>query len=203
MFLAIRGNSTPGFDENFDVGKIFGLDEAPQIFTEISGKKLSINAIPAVEEDDVIPVGFECQTSAVFTLEATGMDGFSGDVEFYLEDLQEGIIVNLKENPVYAFTGGGTGTQERFRLHLGNPEAVGEPVFNPVRIYTVNGEIHILNLPKGNTSVYVYDLLGRQVASWQINEENSFRMKVETITGYYVVKVQTGNQLITEKVFIK
>ncbi len=136
-------------------------------------------------------------------LSASGIEGFDQSVEFYLEDLKEGTVQNLRENPVYIFDSSPLNEASRFLLHFENPNAVGETVINPIRVYADNNEIHILNLTQGQASVYVFDIMGRQVAEQHLNGENSTSIKIQTGTGYYLVNVQTGDQFTTQKVFIR
>jgi hypothetical protein len=203
VFVCFNEQATEDYDPEYDVRKLYGLNEAPQLYTVITGDELSINVLPDLGDNRIVEIGFECGVSNTFTINASGMNGFDEHVEFYLEDLKSGTAQNLKENPVYLFTGVEGDEPSRFRLHFGNPNTVEETVPNPISIYAENNKIHILNLTQGQVSVYVYDLMGRQVAEKQVNCENTIGIKVETETGYYLIKVQTGEQFITQKVFIK
>lgn len=203
MFISFNELSTQGYDTDYDVEKLYGLDEAPQLYAEITGKNLSINTLPSVDENLIIPIGFECGVSSTFTIIASGIEGFDQGVEFYLEDLKEGTVQNLNENPVYSFVNEPIDDASRFLLHFTNPTAIDDHLVNEVRIYSENNEIHILNLTQRQASVHLYDLMGRMIAENQVKGETSFNVKVESGTGYYLVKVDTGDQVITQKVFIQ
>jgi hypothetical protein len=203
IFVNFNELSTEGYDPDYDVEKMYGLDEAPQLYSSIAGKNLSINSIPTLDENRIIPIGFECEVSTNFTIATSGMEGFTENVEFYLEDLKEGIVQNLKEIPEYTFTGSSSDEPGRFLLHFANPNSIGESIPNPVSIYADNNTIHILNIGQTMATVHVYDLMGRQIKETKIFGEKTAAIKVDAETGYYLVKVQTSDQFVTEKVFIK
>jgi len=46
-------------------------------------------------------------------------------------------------------------------------------------------------------------MMGREIARKLNSRDHITQIEVNAGTGYYVVKAQTGNQFITEKVFIK
>jgi hypothetical protein len=203
VFIGFNDLATEDYDSEFDVRKLYGIQQAPQLYSIIPGNELSINILPETGDDRIVPLRFECEVPSTFTLEAAGMDGFDLNTEFYLEDLKEGVIQNIGDDPVYVFSSELGDDPSRFLLHFGNPNTVGETILNPVKVYADNGVIHILNLTQRQASVCVFDEIGRQIAEKQVNGENTMGIKVETGNGYYIVKVQTGEKFITEKVFIK
>jgi hypothetical protein len=203
MFISFKELSTHGYDTDYDIEKLFGLDDAPQLYTEIPGKKLSINALPAMEENLVIPIGFECGVPSDFTITVSGIEGFDQNIEIFLEDLKEGIIHNLIINPDYSFVSDPLDESSRFLLHFGNPNAIGENSANSVRIYANENLVHILNPMMENLDIEVYDVVGRQVTMKHLNGETKVEILVTSGTGYYLVKVLTGDKIVTQKVFIK
>jgi hypothetical protein len=56
---------------------------------------------------------------------------------------------------------------------------------------------------QGNTTgkAGVFDIMGREVCSFRLN--NELTKKALYRTGYYIVKVETGNGVTVKKVFIK
>jgi hypothetical protein len=203
MFINFNEFSTEGYDTDFDVEKLYGLNEAPQLYSIIAGKNLSINALPELNENLIIPVGFECAETSDFTVQATGLDGFEENVNVYLEDLLSGTVQNLNENPIYDFTGGNSEDPMRFRLHFDNLTVAEELVSNPVRIYSNQNMVFIHDLKPGNVMVNIYDMMGRQIEEMQTTSARVICMQVNTQAGFYIVKVQTGDQFYTKKVYIK
>ena len=203
IFINFNELSTVGYDTDYDIEKLFGLDEAPQLYCEIPGKQLSINALPALEENLIIAIGFECGVPSDFTITVSGTEGFSQNFELYLEDLKEGIIHNLTNNPDYSYVSEPLDESSRFLLHFGNPSTVGENATNAVKIYSDDNQIHILNPAQEILVIEVYDVVGRKVAMKRVNGETKTEIIVTSGTGYYLVKVQIDDQIVTQKVFIR
>lgn len=203
IFISFNKHSTNIYDTDYDMEKLFGLVDAPQLYSNIPGKKLSINTLPQVEEALIIPIGFECGVAGTFTITVSGIEGFDQDVEFYFEDLQEGTIQNLKANPGYTFISDPMFDSSRFLLHFGNPNTIDESLPKLIRVYADNGEIHIMNLTQDDAHAFVYDLVGKKVAETDIERESRSIIKTESGTGYYIVKIQNGKQLFTEKILLR
>jgi hypothetical protein len=62
-----------------------------------------------------------------------------------------------------------------------------------------------LTVQSGITNVKLYSLLGREILSTELNNSiNTQTISTERIaTGVYVIKLQSGNNLITKKLIIK
>ena len=60
-------------------------------------------------------------------------------------------------------------------------------------------------MQSGNTNVKLYGLLGREILSTSLNNlTNTQTISTETIaTGVYVIKLQSGNRVLTKKLIIK
>ena len=62
-----------------------------------------------------------------------------------------------------------------------------------------------LAIQSGNTNVKLYSLLGREILSKELNNStNTQTISTETIaTGVYVIKLESGNRVLTKKLIIK
>jgi hypothetical protein len=203
MFVNFNEQATEEYDVNYDVEKIFGLDEAPQIYAGITDKQLSINSLPNIGDDRIVNIGFECSVNTTFNINVSGMEGFDEDTEFYLEDLKEGTVQNLKDNPQYNFTSEVSNDPSRFLLHFGNPSAIEENVTEWIKIYSYNNVINILNPSQGKMNIFVCDILGRQIIEKEVNGIGMIQLQTQAERGYYIVKVQSGNQVTQKKVFLQ
>ncbi|MBM3436487.1 MAG: lamin tail domain-containing protein [Bacteroidetes bacterium] len=205
MFVSFNEQSTEDYDVNYDVEKIAGLNEAPQLFAEIAGKQLSINALPNIGENRIVNIGFECSVFTSFTIDASGMDGFNLDVDIYLEDLKTAIVQNLKENPVYAFTGEAGDLPSRFLLHFNNNMAVPE---NPagssgINAYVYHKDIYITSESGVKGTAVIYDLLGKEIVRENLNGESVRKISLNDFSGFAVVTVISDKGNLNEKVYIQ
>lgn len=144
-------------------------------------------------DSDIVPLGIEVPVAGNHTIAIGYLDGlFAGNQNIYLEDRALAIIHDLKANP-YHFTVANTGQlNERFVLRF-TTEALGtsDPaaVANSVKIYGNQG-IHISSGLQNIQSVWVYDLLGRELAvKKNIGQQSVTLSEIAVSNSAYLVKV--------------
>lgn len=203
LFVRAEFNTTENYDPQMDVQKLFGLDYAPQIYTLKPGNKLSIITIPDINDDRNVQMGFECSVPGNFTLEASEMEGFDSNVEIYLDDLLKGITSNLRDDPVYTFNHDLNADPNRFVIHFANINAISENNLDNFKIYSYNDIVYVQNPLQKNGLLKIYDMMGKEIMQQDFHGESELQLQIETQAGFYLVRVQTSSQLITQKVFLK
>jgi len=196
--------TTTGYDFNYDAAKLAGGTETPQIYSLLSDNmKVAYNIQPFVTENTVVPMGFTCGVNGNYTLNASNLESFDASCRIYLEDLKEGMIQDIKANPVYNFNYTTGDAANRFVLHFSNPLGINDQHANGVQVYTFESSLYIKNLSNQSLkNVFVYDLLGKAVFSSALNQ-NPLQKFVTTLNqGYYVVKVVSETGVTTQKVYI-
>ena len=133
------------------------------------------------------------------------------NVNVYLEDSQQGTMTLLNEQDFELTPESTLSEVGRFYLHLtedtfSNEDEVETNLLNVFKadynsFITVEG----LAMQSGNTNVKLYGLLGREILSTELNNlTNTQIISTETIaTGVYVIKLQSGNRVLTKKLIIK
>ncbi len=109
-------------------------------------------------------------------------------------------------NPAYTFSSAKTDDAARFLLHFGGTFSVNDKEMeSPVTIYASGNTIYIFGTSGVmlNGRVIVYNMIGQQVMQQQLSENSLARINLNGATGYYLVKVVTGDQVFSGKVFIK
>ncbi len=168
--------------------------ELPQLFSITpEGTFLSVNGLP---ETNSVPLGFTAVESGVFTINAIE----TGDFEhIYLEDLLTNNVTNLLTNS-YTFNYNSGDQVERFVLHF-NTLAVSDLSEQLASIYTEGHTVHI-NLPeKTDGQVMVYNTTGQLILSDKWSSDHHELTLNQT--GFYILKIQLNDQVISKKVFIK
>jgi hypothetical protein len=196
-------NATNGFDGEFDAYKLYGLYDCPQIFSIHSENNLSINTLPDISNNQVIPVGFKTGLSGTFTLSASGFESFPASATFYLTDLITGTVQNLNLNPEYIFSASPANPEHRFNLHFAPVGYEEKGKLNPVQIYSFNEKIYIRTQPGIHGVATLYDLPGRVILTRQIEEGTLNTISTSIPSGYYLIKVTSNGRTDTEKVFIR
>jgi hypothetical protein len=209
-FVNFNENSTMDFDSNFDGYKIYGLDEAPQLYTKQGDNILRVNVMPEVTSGLFIPVGLEVSSETEYTIVVNGLTSFSEGVSVFLEDLKENLLIDLSEQIDYTFMASPLDDPNRFILHFGVLGVEEQPVLTvekekAVVIYSNENSIYIRdkqdNELKGN--VLVYNIMGQEILNKRLENISLNKIDLYTETGYYVVKVFTDEGVYSQKVFIK
>jgi hypothetical protein len=209
-FVNFNENSTMDFDSKFDGYKIYGLVEAPQLYTTQGDNKLRVNVMPEISSGLFIPLGLEVSSESEYTLVVNGLTSFAEGVSVYLEDLKENIMIDLAEQIDYTFIASPMDDANRFILHFGVLGVEEQPVLtvekeNAIVIYSNENSIYIRdkqdNELKG--SVLVYNIMGQEMLNKKLDAISLNKIDLYTETGYYVVKVFTDEGVYSQKVFIK
>ena len=191
--------------DNFDVRKMFGLDEAPQLYSILPDELLSINTLSTLQGSTFVDLGFECAVTEIFTINAGEIESFDKSVSIYLEDKLEGINIDLYENPVYTFAHDPLNEADRFVLHFEAPNDIIElpQEKEEVKIFSYANKVYVIpeEITMGN--IFIYDLLGQEIKNTSLIQDGKTIVNVENGTGYFIVKVVTENSVVSKKVFIK
>ncbi|MDP4267953.1 MAG: T9SS type A sorting domain-containing protein, partial [Bacteroidota bacterium] len=111
-------NATDGID-NYDTELISNTDTAfAQIYTVVSGKKLSVNSLSQLTKSVSIPLGFKTGNSGIFSISAANIGSFGANVTIILEDILLNKTQILSQNPLYTFTSGVVNDTKRFVIHF-------------------------------------------------------------------------------------
>jgi hypothetical protein len=192
--VRIKAGSSNDYDAELDAIKLFGtLDEAPQIYSLANDEKLSINAIPQVQD---VPFGITAGLSGTYTVEATEVNNMR---EVILEDIKTGSMHDLK-TAAYSFDYDNGEDQLRFILHF-TPLGLQEPVDSGAAIYA-SEQCIIVHMPQNDSyTVNVYDIAGKLIHSkGKLNGTGRIRVNE---TGVYLVNVISGNTMLVKKVLIQ
>jgi hypothetical protein len=194
-YIRFSEDAQANFDSKYDAYKLFSTaDNSPQIYTTSGDLELAINTQPAVE---LVHMGFTSSTSGSYTIEAIETSDFANVV---LEDVVTGIETDLlKDSYTFNYTEGEN--PNRFIVHftpLGTPELEA----NSIHIWSSERNIYV-SVPETVTGdVAVYNMMGQEVVANKVIPGMNV-IPVNDVNTYYVVKVMSGNNVKTEKVFIR
>ena len=188
--------------ENFDSEKMMVVDDVPQIYSLTGDNtEVAINGQPdlTASEERIIPLGFSTNIAGTFTLNATNLADFNPSVSVYLEDLQQSVLQDLRQNNLYNFTSGVVNSTSRFKLHFAYMlTSLSTELAPAALVYADDNEIYV-NSPSAST-VEVFNALGKKVSDGKA-EKGLNKFPLNTAKGFYIVKVQTGSAIVTKKVF--
>jgi len=116
--------ATTGFDSGYDAWKMFSSNPlVPSIYTRIdSVSALSINALPSLVNDLNVPLYIKVGATDNYTIIATEIGTFAGNINIILEDTQTGYTQDLRTNASYTINVTDTAifnaTPNRFIVHF-------------------------------------------------------------------------------------
>ncbi len=202
--IGINSDATDNFDSQFDVYKLMGLEEAPQLYTYREENKLAVDQFSEFSGNKLIPLGIKTGAPAEYTFHIENLEYFNQDIEVYLEDKVNGTLINVRENPEYTFSTEDGTDESRFVLHLkagsvGTDENI---VQNEINIYSYDKIVYFHTPTDFRGYVTVINMMGQEVVRKNVTGTHT-SVKVNDGTGYYVVKIQSDINLVTKKVFIK
>jgi hypothetical protein len=194
-------NATAEFDGDYDAYKLFA-DNIPQLNSVTpSGTALAINTLDALSENLIIPLSFNSPMDGQVTFTISELIGIDG--ELYIEDLLNDEIDQIFENTVYTFDHSPMNEDGRFLLHFGNPIGMDENYFESISIYSEGNTVY-LNNPSGiSGEIIIYDMMGQEIYQDVLIQQGLVSIKLNHETAYYLVKIQSGTNLIIKKVFIR
>ena len=194
------------YEPGYDAYKLYGLHEAPQIYTKITDEKVTCNSLPFAQKNMVIPMGFSCGVNGQYTLTADKMGTFKNNIGISLEDLKLNTTRDLRQNPAYTFSYDTLDNTDRFLLHFYNPSfgIEDKKTDNRVQIYSFGSSVYIRSTDgtvlSGN--VFIYNMIGREFYLGQLMGNTLNRITPGVNEGYYVVKVVTKNGVYTDKIYL-
>jgi hypothetical protein len=202
-YINFNSNATANYDGQFDVEKIFGIDAAPQFYSTITNKNLSINTLPSLTSPVVVPMSLNVGANTTYTITASEMNSFANGTTITLEDTKTSTFTNLMQQAVYTFTASPADNANRFKLHFG-VNGINENGNGNISIYSNSNVIYVNNNSKEVVKkIVVMNVLGQEILNKKAANTTVNTITMDVASAYYVVKVITENKVYTEKVYVR
>jgi len=189
-------DATEEFDGQYDASKFFSYSENnPLVFSKSMMDSYSINSLPkSVQEVSIDVAGIN---GVSMTISATEINSFDS---VYLKDKLTATITNLAlEDYTFTYNNNFNNRFTLFFSYTGDQENLyPELSFDA---FSSNNEILIQINHTGISEISVVNMLGQQVFSQQTSQ-SKLSIPIHQ-SGYYLVKVHSGQHMATKKVFVK
>ena len=198
--VAFAEEATEAFDLQTDGMKLFGLEEAPQLYTLSSGEKYSLNNLPLFQDQRNVDMNFETQFTGEVTLNFEGIESFNPSLKIHLRDELTGQTINLRSQQVYRFNHNPENAASRFKLLFGGTIGLEETAARLGNMW-ISGKTLYINTPKltGQTGmVEVYNASGQRLINKHLVLSELSTMELD-VKGFVVVKLTAGQEIITLK----
>ena len=204
-YINFNSNASNAYDGQFDVVKMFGINEAPQFYSVIANKNLSINTLPSLSATNVVvTMALNVGKTGLYSVNASEISSFNNNITITLEDVITNTFTNLRQQSFYSFTATPTDISNRFKVHFGGINSINE-IGNKseISIYSDNNVVYVNNTGKETIKeIEVMNLLGQQISNVKSSNNSINTIKLAVSSAYYIVKVTTVSNVYTQKVFI-
>lgn len=207
----IEGTSKD-FDNGYDSSIFGGVNYDFNVYTSLasnnSTKRLGIQSLPNSDyENMIVPVGIIAENGKEITFTAEALNLPSG-LKVFLEDRTNNTFTRLDEvNSEYKTTVDTKTTDGRFFLHTKSSSVLSteDALLNSVSIYkTSNTNLKITGLNQGQTSISLYNLLGKKVMATSFNASNVNNISLPNLsTGVYIVKLEAEKGTVSKKIILE
>ena len=122
LWMLVREDFTEGFDGGWDGRKMFGYEEAPQLYAQSEAGELSVGAVSDIEGT---VLGFK---AGILDDEYTFTFEYDGDEVLYLKDLYKNKYALVRTGEIYTFNDNDIGSHNRFVLTRHNSPQIATDV---------------------------------------------------------------------------
>ena len=204
-FVGFDGSAGSGFDPQFDGFKLWGLEDAPQLWTEKGESRLSINKLPPPSGALIVPLDFKTSFAGQVTLNFSGIESFDPSLPMRLQDHLNGSMADLRKNSSYLFAHDPTNSEKRFSLIFGYPDGISEDVSLEGKAFISNGRLY-LDIPSMQglpAIITVYNMLGQLISGQEKTIDGISSIGVTLAKGLYIVNISSESRNFVTKVFNK
>ncbi len=206
-YIHFREDATAGLDNDFDAFKLFGIGEAPQLYTSVDEEMLSINSLPLMDEEIAIPLNLKVGKEGKYEI-SVDENTFLETGVMSVKDLTTGIVYDLRHQTSFTVDHSPESPRDRFLLLINRTTSVNEisDETNGIEIYSSGQQIFIKSKKQESIQVSVYTMLGQTLLSKTftgLGNGQAFQIDFTGNTGFYLVKVKTNNGTKSEKIYIK
>jgi len=187
--------------DHYDAYKMIGRDEAPQLYSIVGDEMMTMNFLPEVSDDMIVPLGFEVGAPGIYTIDATQIEGFDNALFIYIEDLKENTVQDLKSNPQYVFTATTFDETERFLIHFKNTVFAidGNELSRGIKI-TAKGNQLIVNVSDTyEGDLQMHNVIGQEIGNYHLTSGNH-EIPV-SVNGIVLVTWLSREGVISKKLF--
>jgi len=204
--VAYVTDATYGRDRMFDA--ITDYKSAQNFYSTINEDLMAIQGRPVPFDNlDKVPMGVKIPTTGSYTIAIGAVDGLfeSSTQNIYLEDLELGIIHNLRVNP-YSFNATQGIHNTRFKLRYTNSVLGNEDFIDDTNtVFVVSNEsLTVSSLKENISAIEIYDVLGRKLyQNKNVNTQSQIVNSIQkTNSGLIIyITLESGKQVIKKVIY--
>ena len=202
-FVSLNSSATPAFDLDYDGFKLWGLSDAPQLWTEAGDGRLSINQLPPPSGSLIVPLDFKTSYSGEVTFSFSGMENIDPSMPIRLEDKLNGSVKDLRQSDKYIFSHDPSNTEKRFSLIFGYPDGISANGTNDGKVWIAGKSVFINpgDLKGMEGQLEIFNLLGQTLYSVSVNLDHLAIIN-PSLEGMVIVRLTAGGKSCTARGYI-
>jgi len=196
ILIAYIDGATVGYDRLYDAARNSASTSQLYSLIQPEGMKLAINGRPLFFDTDVVPLGISQTTtdSQTYTINIEEKEGKfnTGEATAFLHDKALQIYHDFA-NGAYTFTSNELIANNRFEVVYRNG-ALSNPDFKNATVNAmIKNQTFTVTSSLGMTAIEIYDITGRKIISYAVNNEKTSSKAFYNAEGIYVVKIKLEN----------
>ena len=202
-FIGFNKSATAGFDLNYAGFKLWGLSDAPQLWTEAGDGRMSINQFPPPSGSLIVPLDFKTSYSGEVTFSFSGTENIDPSMPIRLEDNLNGSVTDLRQSDKYIFSHDSSNTEKRFNLIFGYPDGISASGTNDGKVWIAGKSVFINpgNLKGMEGQLEIFNLLGQTLYSASVNLDHLAIIE-PSLEGMVIVRLTAGGKSCTARGYI-
>ncbi len=206
VIVRFRSDASADLDI-FDVAKMYGDENSPQLSTTAGENRFSINSLPSQTEPVSVDVNFETQFAGDIKFDFEGIETFETGLSILLKDELTNQTIDLRLKPVYTFIHNPGNTASRFKLYFGGTIGIDENHSTDlIQIFPqpAKDKITIICPFSGESlGLQIVSMEGKIVKTGSISSRETDLFIGNLSPGVYVLKIQSKENLVLKKVVIE
>jgi hypothetical protein len=192
--VGFKSDATAHWDLKYDSRKLFGIEEAPQLYTISNDEMLSTNYLSNLDESINIPLCFIPGTNGSYCISFDSINSLVFVKSLYLIDMKENIEQDLNVDNQYFFNAEIGDDPKRFNLRFNSALDIGNTKVVEITPVVKNGRIYLRNSGSVNAElmVYVHTIEGKCLYSGIIDDRGLILKD-----GVYLITYQDKNSMKT------
>lgn len=202
IFTGLNASATEGFDNQFDVWKLFGGADAPQLFIPLGESEFSINTLPQVPATGEMQLGFQSGVNGEFMIEASRLDAFGEQATIHLLDQATNTLIDLRSEPVYSFSATTSDNVNRFKLLFGTTGITNPALLLSARVYATTSALIVNVADADGFTVEMRNMTGQLLLKKQVDHGSEVTLNGNYTPGAYLVTVTTSSRSVAKKILV-
>lgn len=204
LLIGFSEDATPSFDRSLDAYKVRG-NSSIQFYSRLEDRQMAIQALPLLEEEKSVALGFDVLESNDYQLSISGSGHFESDILLQDHLLNKEVLLSDMEG--YSFSSEESVDSDRFSLVFAPNNTLTLPVdpeMNDWFVYVEGNKLYLKsNAMISEATVMIYDLGGHIIKQFNGVSISSDEWALDfQPKGMFVMAVQYDKGLLIKK-FIK